>query len=878
MNLKRLKKVATYWNFCFTFANLWYCTCGVFLITATYNTTDMKKIKIVLIVVWSLVITVMLSIAYLFVAISKGWVGKLPDTSEIENPEYYYATQLFTADGKEMGTWSREKHNRIRTEYKDIPLSLINALVATEDVRYYEHSGIDAQSLLRVGVKSILMRQENSGGGSTITQQLAKMLHTEAERGMMARVRQKPIEWVIAAKLEKQYTKEEILTMYLNKYDFGNNAVGLYSAAQVYFGKHPSQLNVQESAMLVGMFKNSSLFNPLRRPQKTLERRNVVLSQMAKAGYITVAERDSLSKLELGLNFHTTDHNEGLAPYFREYLRKYITAEKPERKNYPYSWQKQQFYDDSLRWATDSLYGWCNRNFKPNGEKYNIYTDGLKIYTTIDSRMQKYLEEAVHTHVVDTLQPRFFNENNPAKAKKESVKARLKKTAPYSSEMTQKQVDAILARNVKDSERYQIMKRNGCSEEEIKKAFTTPVEMEVFTYDGPKKMTLSPLDSIRYYKHFLRASAMSMDPKSGAIKAYVGGTDYHVFKYDNVSLGRRQVGSTIKPFLYSLAMERGFSPCDEVRNVEQTLMDDLGRSWKPKNTGNSRVGEMVTLAWGLAQSNNWISAYLINHLDPYALKKLIHEFGLANQEIQATPSLCLGTCDASVSEMVSAYTAFVSEGLRVAPLMVTRIEDSAGNVIATFTAHRNEVISVESSYKMIDMMRGVVNLGTGIRLRHKTNQTETVGKGKKKKTVPRSYHKQGYGITNADMAGKTGTTQNNSDAWFIGYTPTLVTGCWVGGEDRGIHFDSTNDGQGARAALPIYGLYMKKVYDDKSLPYSQKETFNIPKDFKPCGDAPKPEAKETASTKGSSTASGAKKDKPVVVEPEPDGFDSMFDE
>ncbi|MBQ5896821.1 MAG: transglycosylase domain-containing protein [Bacteroidaceae bacterium] len=799
----------------------------------------MRKIKIAMIVMWGIVVAVMLAIVLLFVSIVNGWTGYVPDTRELQNPDYLYASQLFTADGEEMGTWSY-KENRVRVEFKDIPQSLINALVATEDVRFYEHSGIDAKSLLRVGVKSILLQQESSGGGSTITQQLAKMLHTKPESGMLARIRQKPNEWVIAAKLEKEYTKNEILTLYLNKYDFGNNAVGLASAAHVYFGKHPSELLIEESATLVGMCKNSSLYNPLRRNELTKQRRNVVLSQMAKAGYITAAERDSLSSIPLLTYYHPTDHNEGIAPYFREYLRLYMTAKKPERKNYR-GWQKQQFYDDSIRWATDSLYGWCNRNFKPNGEKYNITKDGLKIYTTIDSRMQSYLEEAVQEHVAGKLQTDFF------KAKKG------KRTAPFSSSLKEDEVAAIMTRNMKQTDRYKRMKKNGSSQQEIEEAFNTKIPMKVFTYQGMKDTVMTPMDSIKYYKHFLRTGAMSMDPLSGEIKAYVGGTNYHYFKYDMVNSGRRQVGSTIKPFLYSLAMERGFSPCDEVRNVEQTLVDDLGRIWKPRNSSRDKYGEMVTLRWGLAKSNNWISAYLMEQLSPYSLKKLVHEFGLTNQQIEATQSLCLGTCDASVSEMVSGYTAFVGKGMRVAPLMVTRIEDSAGNILATFTAHRNEVISRESSYKMIDMMRGVINEGTGYRLRGT------------------------YKIT-ADMCGKTGTTQNMSDGWFMGYTPSLVTGCWVGGEERNIHFDKMSEGQGAAMALPIYGLYMQKVYADESLPYSQEEKFDIPEDFDPCRSIFQTGGNEAADTSNEDVVTDDVSEETEEVEEEvQEGFDDLFD-
>lgn len=800
----------------------------------------MKKLKKVLVVMWIIVVVAILAIAFLFFSISRGWTGYVPDTSQIENPQYKYASQVISADGVEMGTWSMEKENRVRVEFKDIPRSLINALIATEDVRYYDHSGIDAPSLMRVIVKSILLRQESSGGGSTITQQLAKLLHSEPSTGMLNRISQKPNEWVIAVLLEKQYTKEEILSMYLNKYDFGNHAVGLASAAAIYFGKHPSELNIEESAMLVGMCKNSSLYNPRRRPEKTRERRNVVFSQMEKAGFLTAAECDSLSALPLVIDYHAANHNEGIATYFREYLRLYMTAKKPVRENYT-DRPAQQFYDDSLRWATDSLYGWCNRNVKPNGEKYNIYTDGLKIYTTIDSRMQAYLEEAVDQHVAQKLQNEFF------KAKKG------KKNGPFSADLKKAEIKKIMDRNMKDTDRYRIMKKNGATQEEIEKAFNTKQEMTVFTYQGLKDTVMTPLDSIKYYKYFLRTGAMSMDPLSGEVKAYVGGTNYHYFKYDMASTGRRQVGSTIKPFLYSLAMERGFSPCDETRNVEQTLFDDLGRVWKPRNTGKEKLGEMVTLRWGLSKSNNWISAYLMNQLSPYSLKKLIHEFGLANQSIEATQSLCLGTCDASVSEMVSAYTAFPGKGLRVAPLLVTHIEDNSGNVIASFTAHRNEVISRESSYKMVDMLRGVINEGTGRRIR------------------------SAYNIK-ADMCGKTGTTQNMSDGWFVGFTPSLVTGCWVGGEERSIHFDRMTEGQGAAMALPIYGLYMQKVYADETLPYTEAETFDIPDDFDPCAGkfTPRKEKKrEKTVVKEKKTV--LQPQEPSYSEGEEDGFDNLFE-
>ena len=515
--------------------------------------------------------------------------------------------------------------------------------------------------------------------------------------------------------------------------------------------------------------------------------------------YITAAEKDSLSALPLVLDYHPADHKSGLATYFREYLRLYISAKKPEKSDYR-GWQMQKYYEDSLNWEQDPLFGWCNKNKKTDGSYYNIYTDGLKIYTTVDSRMQKYLEEAVEEHMVKSLQPRFF------KAKKG------KKTAPFTENLTQAEVDGIMMRAMKQSDRYRTMKKGGYTEEAIIKAFKTPREMKVYTYAGMKDTLMSPMDSLRYNKFFLRTGVVSMDPLTGEVKAYVGGTDYNHFKYDMAAVGRRQVGSTIKPFLYSLAMEHGFSPCDETQNVRQTIITETGKVWSPRNSSKQRIGETVTLKWGLQTSNNWISAYLMSKLSPYSLKKLIHQFGLLNKDIQPVPSLCLGPCEASVIEMVSAYTAFAGKGIRTAPLMVTRIEDNSGNVLATFSARKNEVISEESSYKMLEMLRAVVNEGTGTRIR-------------------RDYK------IHADMGGKTGTTNNNADGWFMGFTPSLVTGCWVGGEERDIHFDRMADGQGASMALPIWGLYMNKVYADRTLPYSQSEQFDIPEDFDPCRSA-----------------------------------------
>ena len=754
--------------------------------------------KTFIIVLWALLLIGMLATYIIFSAISDGKIGYVPPIEELENPNLKFATQVISDDGKVLGTWSLSKENRLYVGYEDLSPNLVHALVATEDVRFSEHSGIDARAFMRALIKRGVLMQKNAGGGSTITQQLAKQFYSPTADNVMERLLQKPIEWVIAVKLERYYTKEEILTMYLNKFDFLNNAVGIKTAAGTYFSKEPKDLSIEEAATLIGMCKNPSLYNPRRFNERTRGRRNVVLDQMRKAGYLTEAECDSLQALPLVLKYRPVDHNDGLATYFREYLRGVLNAKKPVKKNYR-GWQMQKFYEDSLAWETNPLYGWCAKNKKKDSSNYNLYTDGLKIYTTINSRMQQYAEEAVHEHVAEYLQPRFFKEKKG------------RKTAPYTNQLSTEEVDAILKRSIRQSERHRIMKAAGYSEAEIMKAFNTPREMTVFTYEGEKDTIMTPLDSIKYYKHFLRAGFMSMDPITGYVKAYVGGPNYDNFKYDMAMVGRRQVGSTIKPYLYSLAMENGFSPCDETRNVEGTYFDENGIAWTPRNSSKKHYGEIVTLKWGLANSNNWISAYLMSKLNPYEFVRLIHSFGVLNQEIQPTISLCLGPCEISVGEMVSAYTAFVNKGIRTAPLFVTRIEDNDGNVLATFSPQVNEVISESSAYKMLVMLRAVINEGTGGRIRRL------------------------YNIT-ADMGGKTGTTQNNSDGWFMGFTPSLVSGCWVGGEERDIHFDRMADGQGASMALPIWGIYMNKVYADKTLGYSQEEKFDIPDEFDPCKD------------------------------------------
>jgi len=751
--------------------------------------------KFIVRLLWSLLVLSVLTVSFAFYAINEGWIGYMPPIEDLQNPINRFATQIISADGKVMGTWNYNRENRILVDYTQLAPSLVQALVATEDVRFYEHSGIDFYALGRAVVKRGIMGKKSAGGGSTITQQLAKQLYSETAHSVMERVLQKPIEWVIAVRLERNYTKDEIITMYLNYFDFLHNAVGIKTAANTYFSKEPKDLTPTESAVLVGLCKNPSYYNPVRYPERSKERRNVVLHQMMKAGYITEAEYESYAAEPLTLKFHVADHKEGIAVYFRDFLRRYMMAKKPDRSDYP-SWNYVKFHIDSINWETDPLYGWCNKNRKKNGGTYSIYTDGLRVHTTIDSRMQEYAEQAVREHVVKFLQPAFDRENKG------------RANAPYSGNLSPDQLKKVLMRSVRQCERYRVLKAGGASEDEIMRSFRTKTEMTVYTYRGEKDTVMTPLDSIRYYKSFLRSGFMSMCPQNGHVKAYVGGLDFMHFAYDMVMDGRRQVGSTIKPFLYSLAMENGFSPCDVAPNVQQTYMV-AGKPWTPRNASHARYGDMVTLKWGLQQSNNWISAYLMSRLSPQAFVTLLHEYGIRNPEIHPSMSLCLGPCEITVGEMVSAYTAFVNHGIRAAHMFVTKIEDSEGNVVAQFQPRLNEVISDESANKMLYMLKAVVDGGTAGRLRFK------------------------YGMK-GELAGKTGTTNNNSDAWFMGLTPTLVSGVWVGGDDRDIHFESMAMGQGATMALPVFAYYMQKVYKDQRLGYNENAIFDLPSDYNPC--------------------------------------------
>ena len=746
---------------------------------------DNTILKKVLIWFWSIFALGLASIILIFWLITKGALGYLPPLDELQNPKNKFATEVISSDMQLLGRYYRQE-NRVGVNYEDISPNMINALIATEDARYYSHTGIDFKSLLRA-----IIKMGKAGGGSTITQQLAKQLWSPRANNIFERALQKPIEWVIATKLERLYSKEEILTMYLNQFDFLYNAVGIKSAAQVYFSTTPDQLTIEEAAMLVGMCKNPSMYNPRRRPERALNRRNTVLDQMCKYGYLSNQECDSLQALPVDIKYQSVDHKQGLAPYFREYLRQVLTAKEPKKSNYS-EWNAHQYDIDMRLWRENPLYGFCNKNHKPDGTPYDLYHDGLRIYTTIDSRMQKYAEEAVSEHMQD-LQKSFFREK------------RKKSYAPFSKDLTEEDIDGIMNRSMRQTDRYRGLKKQGMNENDIRKVFNTPVAMRVFSYDGLIDTTMTPMDSIRWNKHFLRCGFMSMDAHSGAVKAYVGGPNFAHFQYDMVTTGRRQVGSTIKPYLFTLAMDEGMWPCDSTVNDSITLIDGNGVAWTPRDDHHANQGEMVTLNWGLEKSSNWITAYLMSLFTPEQLVRMMRSFGIEGP-LEPVVSLCLGPCEVSVQEMVDAYTTFPNKGIRVEPMYVTRIEDNNGNVLATFVPKTHEIINETTSYKMIYMLRNVMDHGTGVRARFR------------------------YGLK-APMGGKTGTSQNHSDGWFVGFTPSLVSGVWVGGEDRSIHFDNMSAGQGANMALPIWAIYMQKVYADEELGYSVEEQFDVPEWF-----------------------------------------------
>lgn len=756
------------------------------------STTNNRIVKLL----WILFGVVLVSVTLVFTLIASGQIGYMPEIEELENPIDKYASQTYSTDNELLGTYSQSKENRIYSSYDQLSPYLVQALVATEDSRFYQHSGVDVYAVGRAVVKRGLLQQESGGGGSTISQQLAKQLYSPPAESVVDRILQKPIEWVIGVQLERYYTKEEIINLYLNKFDFLNNAVGIQSASKVYFNKLPSELTIEEAATLIGMCKNPSQFNPKRRLEATEGRRNVVLDQMYKANYITKAELDSLKKIPLTLDYVKVDHKDGIAPYFREYLRMTMTAKKPERSNYG-SWQDEQFKRDSIEWVNNPLYGWCNKNKKSNGKPYSLYTDGLKIYTTIDSHMQNYAEEAMTEHMKGTAQPAFEKEKKG------------KPYSPYSASEASK-VDNLLATAMKQTDRYRSLKKQDKSDSEILSIFKKPIEMKVFSWNGEVDTIMSPLDSIRYHKGFLRSGFMAMDPRNGQVKAYVGGINFKYFQYDMVNSGRRQIGSTVKPFLYSLCMEEGMTPCDEMVYDQVTLYTETGKAWSPRGIRANMVGKTVPIKWGLQNSDNMVTAYLMGRTSPYNFAQMLRTFGITGK-IDPVVSMALGTPETSVGEIVGAYTAFPNKGIRTNPIYVTRIEDQHGNVIANFEPRVQEVFSELTALKMLDMLRAVMDGGTGSRIRYKYN-------------------------LKGPMGGKTGTTNNNSDAWFMAFTPKLVTGTWVGGEEPIIHFDRMSDGQGAAAALPIYGLFMQKVYADPKLGYSPDDQF-IKIEGNPCANS-----------------------------------------
>jgi len=746
------------------------------------------------ILIWSVVLFPILFLIILFTNISHGKLGFMPSFELLENPPSSLATEVYSEDNVLLGTWYRE--NRSKTEFSELSPYLVDALIATEDERFYSHSGVDFRSLARVIVRTILSGDSNAGGGSTITQQLAKMLFPrESFSNPIEIAIRKFREWVIAIKLEKSYTKEEIIAMYFNQYDFLNLAVGIKSASNVYFSCRPNELKLEEAATLVGMAKNSSLFNPLRRPDTVFHRRNVVLFQMLQNNKITHQQFDSLKKIPLELKYQKVDHKLGSATYFREYLRTTLNKTKPNKDRYSHF---SSFKEDSIEWETNSLYGWCNKNFKPNGETYDLYEDGLRIFTTVNSKMQKYAEEAIKEHLKNDLQIAF-----------DSEKAN-QKTAPFSEDIDEEQVESILTLAMKRSERYRLLQKKNLSLEKIEKIFNTPTNMNVFSWNGDIDTVMTPMDSIRYYKHFLLSGFMAMNPHSGYVKAYAGGIDYSHFQYDHVTQAKRQIGSTFKPFLYTLAMRDGFSPCYQVPNVQITVTDDYGTRWTPKSGSRAEYErKMVSLRFGLRHSLNNISAWLMEQFKPKAVIDIARNMGVKS-DIPEVLSIALGVADLSLYEMVGAYSSYANNGVYTEPIFVTHIEDKNGNILATFTPEKREAIDEITAYKMLNMLEGVYKHGTAAWLWSPN--------------YPYQIH--------AQIAAKTGTTQNQSDGWFMGITPNLVGGVWTGAEDRSVHFDGIKLGQGANMALPIWALFMNKVYEDGSLGVSKNDRFRKPADFK----------------------------------------------
>ena len=724
-----------------------------------------------------------------------GLFAEIPSFEELEHPDNKLATQVIAENGEVLTTFHIE--NRTYVSYEELSPYLVAAAVATEDARFYEHSGIDMKSLARVLVKTILMQDSSQGGGSTITQQLAKTLYPRRQVNSripgwsaVVMVQTKLKEWITAVKLERDYTKNEIMDMYLNSIFFGSGAYGVKAASETFFSKEPADLTVEEAALLVGMVNKPTRYNPVLNPDYSLQRRNFVLGQMERNGYLTEAERDSLCNIPIQLQYQVLDHNAGLAPYFRDMLRRDMNAEKPERSEYQYA---EDYAQDSLRWREDPIYGWLNKNRKPDGSSYDLDRDGLRIYTTINYKMQQYAEEAVDEYLGGHLQHLFDQE------------VRWKRNKPFANSVDDKTAEMLMQQARRWSDRYRLQHRAGKSDAEIYAQFSEPARMRVFAWNdkGYVDTTMTPDDSIRYYKSILRCGFVAIEPGTGHVKAYVGGPDYRYFKYDNVSQGKRQIGSTVKPFLYTLAMQEGMTPCDKVVNLPQTFVLYDGTTWTPRSTDRAEyIGQTVTLRWGLSRSSNNISAYLMKEFGPSALAAMMRQMGISTH-IDEVYSLCVGPAEVNVFDMVSAYNTFPSHGTYVYPQYVTRITDSEGVEIGRYSTRKREAISEQTAYLMVDLMKAVINEGTGTRLRSV------------------------YGLK-GEIAGKTGTTNDNSDGWFIGYTPNITAGVWVGGEDRQVHFNSLALGSGSNMSLPIWGIWMKKCLADHTIGWSEFDTFAPP--------------------------------------------------
>ncbi len=727
-------------------------------------------------------------IILLFTCISLGLFGFMPTFEELENPRSNLASEIYSSDQVLLGKYYIE--NRSNIHFEDLSPNIVNALIATEDARFTEHAGVDMRSIFRVIWKTIIGRDQGSGGGSTITQQLAKNLFPRDENlSKLKLISIKFREWVTAIKLERNYTKEEIIAMYLNTVDFGNQSFGIKSAARTYFNKPTDSLNIQEAALLIGMLKAPTKYSPTQNPENALRRREVVLKQMEIYGFISKEQYEDARQKPIDMSrFRVQDHNQGLATYFREFLKTLLNRKKPIEDDYT---DKESFKEDIDQWNNNPAYGWCNKNLKSDGTPYNVFKDGLRIYTTVNSKMQRYAEEAVAEHIGKELQSDFYRHWKGVKK------------APFDNRLTQDKIDNIIMQSVHRSERYQSLKSANVSDGDIKKIFDIPVKMKVFSWKGMRDTMMSPLDSVKYYKWFLLAGLMSVETQTGYVKAYVGGINYKYFQFDHVCLAKRQVGSTFKPFVYTVAMQEGeFSPCTRVPNVPISFDLPNGDKWEPKNSSDYKEGEMVTLKEALANSINWVSAYLIKRYSPGPVIKIARKMGIKSV-IPEVYAICLGVADLSLYEMVGAINTYANKGVYIEPIFVTRIEDKHGNVLATFVPHTQEAMSEETAFLMNSLMQGVVESGTGARLRGK------------------------YGLSN-QIAGKTGTTDNNSDGWFMGSVPNLTTGVWVGCEDRSVHFRSTVLGQGANMSLPIWALYMKKVYADKSLNVSTTDKFSKP--------------------------------------------------